>query len=44
MGVCGCQPDRHKRIDKPDEYQPEGLPYLLDVTRDGGSIAREALE
>jgi len=27
----------------PDKYQPEGLYYRLDATRDGGSIARRAL-
>lgn len=27
----------------PDSHQPEGLPYRLDVTRDGGAIARKAL-
>lgn len=34
----------NQRVDKPDEYQPPDMPYLLDVSRDGGTIARKALE
>ena len=30
-------------IGEPDEYQPKDLPYLYDVTRDQGRIARTAL-
>lgn len=29
---------------EPDKYQPEGLYYRLDVTRDRGNIARAALQ
>ncbi|WP_027521717.1 hypothetical protein [Bradyrhizobium sp. Ec3.3] len=29
---------------EPDEYQPKDAPYLWDVTRDGGKIARDALD
>lgn len=33
------------RLDEsaPDEFQPMSCPYLWDVTRDGGDIARKAL-
>lgn len=33
----------NRRLEVMDEYQPANLVYLLDVTRDGGSIARKAL-
>ncbi|MCK1668681.1 hypothetical protein [Bradyrhizobium sp. 153] len=36
-------PNQHIKGD-PDEYQPKDAAYLLDVTRDGGKIARDALD
>jgi hypothetical protein len=36
----------NQRLEQPDEYSEEAAPkvYLLDVTRDGGAIARKALD
>jgi hypothetical protein len=33
----------NQRLDKPDEFSPDGAVYLVDVTRDYGSIAKAAL-
>ncbi|TWA92053.1 hypothetical protein [Bradyrhizobium stylosanthis] len=35
----------HQPIDgEPDRYQPKDEPHLWDVARDGGQIARDALD
>lgn len=33
----------NQRVEAGDEFTPESMPYRLDVTRDAGEIARNAL-
>lgn len=34
----------NQRLDGPDEFTPESMPYRQDVTRDGGKIAIAAMQ